>query len=119
MKHRNRQVHRKLQIETLDPRIVLSATPGLVGQYFNEIDLTDLASTRVDPTINFSESNWGSGPPGTGVVPDDQYSERWSGFVNIETAGNWTFYTNSNDGSADNKSSITGLSMQPQKIVPL
>lgn len=87
-----------LNLEPLEPRMVLSATPGLVGEYFNEIDLTDLASTRVDPTVNFAEVDWGDGPPGTNLIADDNYSERWTGFVNIETAGNWTFYTTSNDG---------------------
>ena len=70
---------------------------GLLGEYFNEIDLTSLADTRVDPVVNFPQ-DWGAAPPGTAVIADDNYSERWTGFVNIEQAGDWTFYTTSNDG---------------------
>ena len=84
-----------LRIESLERRMLLAA--GLAGEYFDEINLTSLADTRVDATIAFT-ADWGDAPPGTAVTPDDNYSERWLGFVNLETAGSWTFYTTSNDG---------------------
>lgn len=89
---------RALHLETLEPRLVMAALPGLVGEYYNEINLTGLATTRVDPVIDFDEANFGDGPAGTSVTPDDNYSERWTGFVKIDTAGSWTFSTLSNDG---------------------
>ncbi|MEM0926736.1 MAG: PA14 domain-containing protein, partial [Planctomycetota bacterium] len=75
----------------------MAAEMGLVGEYFDEIDLTSLADTRIDTTINF-EQDWGDAPPGTNVTPDDNYSSRWTGFVRIERPGDWTFWTTSNDG---------------------
>jgi hypothetical protein len=85
-----------LALESLEQRVVLDA--GLVGEYFNDTNLTQLASTRVDPTIDFLEVDWGNAPPGTGVAADDSYSERWTGQVKIDTTGSWTFSTISNDG---------------------
>ena len=93
LNHRSQSLVRRF--ECLEARKLLAA--GLSGEYFNEINLTGLADTRIDPTINFL-SDWGDAPPGTAVTPDDNYSERWTGFVNLQSAGNWTFYTTSNDG---------------------
>jgi hypothetical protein len=76
---------------------VQSGSSGLLGNYFNGINLTGPAGTRVDPTINFAP-DWGSKPAGTSVTADDNYSVRWTGFVQTSTAGSWTFYTRSNDG---------------------
>lgn len=74
------------------------ANAGLQGEYYNTENLSNLATIRVDDTIDFSESDWGDCPPGTEVICDDAYSERWTGYVHIETSGDWTFYTYSNDG---------------------
>jgi len=74
------------------------ANAGLQGEYYNTENLSNLASIRVDNTVNFSESDWGDCPPGTEVICDDAYSERWSGYVHIEALGDWTFHTYSNDG---------------------
>ncbi|WP_442485392.1 PA14 domain-containing protein [Aeoliella sp. SH292] len=71
--------------------------PGLKGEYFNSTSLTNLATTRVDQSINFT-SGWNSTPPGTTVTGDANYSIRWTGQVETPTAGNWTFFTTSNDG---------------------
>ncbi len=71
---------------------------GLLGEYYNQTDLTGLATTRVDATVNFVDADWVSSPTGTAVVADDNYSERWTGYVKVDTAGEWTFTTNSNDG---------------------
>ncbi len=73
-------------------------SPGLLGEYFNNEDLTDLASRRVDPQIDFSEDDWGDSPPGTNLDPDDEFSVRWTGFVRIDHPGVWKFHTFSNDG---------------------
>jgi arylsulfatase A-like enzyme len=71
--------------------------PGLKGEYFNSINLTNLATTRVDQSINFT-TGWNSTPPGTTVTGDANYSVRWTGQVETPTAGSWTFFTTSNDG---------------------
>jgi hypothetical protein len=57
---------------------------GLQGQYFNGIDFTDLATTRIDPLINFPE--WQIKLPGelTGVhnaIKDETYSIRFTGYL--------------------------------------
>lgn len=72
-------------------------TQGLKGEYFNDVALASPASTRVDATVNF-RSDWGSAPAGTAVTPDDVFSVRWTGEVDISAAGDWTFATTSNDG---------------------
>ena len=74
----------RLSCEDLECRRLLDA--GLFGEYFNETNLTSLADTRVDPVVNFSQ-DWGSAPPGTLVTPDDNYSDRWTGFVEIDKPG--------------------------------
>jgi alkaline phosphatase D len=81
----------------LDPPPPPPPSAGLFGEYFNSVNLTNLAGTRVDPTISF-KSDWGPAPPGTAVSADDVYSARWTGFVETAAAGAWTFYTTSNDG---------------------
>jgi hypothetical protein len=71
---------------------------GLIGEYFNTTNLTGtIATTRVDGTVNFP-TDWGAAPAGTAVTADDNYSVRWTGFVEASTAGSWTFFTTSNDG---------------------
>ncbi len=73
-----------------------NAVAGLTGEYYDTTSLTTLKTTRVDSTVDFT--TWGSVPTGTDVTADNMYSERWTGYVEIETDGNWTFYTYSNDG---------------------
>ncbi|HXG60019.1 MAG TPA: PA14 domain-containing protein [Planctomycetota bacterium] len=51
------------------------------------------ALTRVDATINFGFSN----PPGPGVQADD-FMVAWTGFLRINTGGNYTFNARSDDG---------------------
>ena len=106
-----RRVSVKPIFETLEPRLLLAA--GLTGDYYDTTNLTgSVVTTRVDATVNFTEADWGpsGGPTGTSVTADDNYSERWTGWVNTPAAGSWTFYTNSNDGVrlwVDNSQIIT------------
>lgn len=71
---------------------------GLTGHYFNLAYTQNFAGSpvleRIDTSINF---NWGTGSPDPLVVAD-QFSVRWTGFVQPRTTGAWTFYVNSNDG---------------------
>jgi hypothetical protein len=69
-------------------------TGGLSAEYFDNIDLTNLRVTRVDPTVNF---NWGTGSPDPSVAPDT-FSARWTGTVTPQFSQPYTFYTTSDDG---------------------
>lgn len=73
-----------------------TAQTGLNGEYFDDIQLSQLAEVRNDPVIDFT--SWTSAPHGTAVVPDNIYAERWTGFVLVDEPGEWDFSTFSNDG---------------------
>ncbi|OYW21714.1 MAG: hypothetical protein B7Z52_00535, partial [Burkholderiales bacterium 12-64-5] len=74
----------------------LSATPtsGLTGQYFSGSDFRTLLVTRQEPSIDFT---WGAGSPDV-LIPVDQFSVRWSGFIRPTTTGTYTFQSTSDDG---------------------
>ena len=67
---------------------------GLKGEYFSGMNFNTLLLTRVDDVVNF---DWGNGSP-AGTVPVNQFSVRWTGFIVIDVAGTYTFWTNSDDG---------------------
>lgn len=75
-----------------------SATPvnttGLLAQYYEGLDLTNLRQTRVDATVNFS---WGDSAPDP-ALPIDGFSVRWSGQILAPSSETYTFYTHSDDG---------------------
>jgi hypothetical protein len=66
---------------------------GLLANYYTDQNLTNLALTRVDPTVNF---NW-TGSPGA-PIPAGQFSARWTGRVQAQYSQLYTFYTDSDDG---------------------
>ena len=68
--------------------------PGLKGEYFSGTNFNTRVMTRIDNVVDF---DWGTGSPGGGV-PSDQFSVRWTGFVIINVAGTYTFWTDSDDG---------------------
>jgi len=71
------------------------AVPGLVGTYFNNKTLTGPpALVRVDSTVPF---DWGNAAPDPAVTADN-FSVRWVGTVRVQTSGNYTFQTISDDG---------------------
>jgi len=67
---------------------------GLMAQYFDSVNLTNLKITRVDPNI---DNNWGSGGPDPSVGTDT-FSIRWTGQVQPEFTETYTFYTTTDDG---------------------
>jgi hypothetical protein len=74
-----------------------SAVPvglGLLGTYWDNIDFTGTARTRIDPTVNF---DFGSGAPMPGMGADT-FSVRWTGQVRAKVSGTHTFFTMSDDG---------------------
>ena len=71
-----------------------STGTGLSATYFNNVDFTGTAVSRIDSTVNFS---WGSGSPATTIGPDT-FSARWVGQVEAQFTDTYTFYTRSDDG---------------------
>jgi glucose/arabinose dehydrogenase len=67
---------------------------GLTGQYFDNIDFTNLKLTRTDATVNF---NFGTGSPDP-LIAGDTFSVRWTGTVTPAFSQAYTFYTTSDDG---------------------
>jgi fibronectin type 3 domain-containing protein len=72
----------------------LGAGDGLLGQYFDNIDFTNLVVTRVDPTVNF---DFGGGSPDP-AIGADTFSVIWSGQVQAQFTETYTFFTTSDDG---------------------
>jgi hypothetical protein len=68
--------------------------PGLKGEYFSGMNFNTLVLTRVDNVVDF---NWGQGSPAP-EVPVNNFSVRWTGFIIINVAGSYTFWTDSDDG---------------------
>ena len=72
----------------------LATGTGLTGQYFNNQDFTGTTQTRVDGTVNF---DWGTAAPVSGFGVDT-FSARWTGELETQFSGTYTFYTTSDDG---------------------
>jgi CubicO group peptidase (beta-lactamase class C family) len=73
---------------------VSAAGTGLLGEYYDNKDLTVFKATRIDPTINFS---WGLKSPDP-VVGTDTFSVRWTGQVEARFSEIYKFYTFTDDG---------------------
>ena len=73
---------------------VLGQGNGLKGEYYNNIDFTDLALERTDARVNF---DWGEGSPNS-RIGNDTFSVRWSGRIEPLYSETYTFQTTSDDG---------------------
>jgi hypothetical protein len=71
-----------------------TAGTGLLGRYYGTRDLTGAVLLQRVEAVNF---NWNASAPATGV-PKDNFSIRWSGYVQTTTAGAYQFQTVSDDG---------------------
>ena len=71
-----------------------SAGIGLDGNYFNNMDFTSPALTRIDPVINF---DWGTGSPDPSMGAET-FSIRWEGQIKPNYSETFTFYTTTDDG---------------------
>ncbi|MBX4212472.1 beta-galactosidase [Candidatus Pacearchaeota archaeon] len=83
-------------VDTMIP----SAGKGLKGEYYQDMKQPDgqfarLALTRIDPAINF---DWKRGSPDNKTLEADSFTVRWTGKIFIPKAGNYTFFTKSDDG---------------------
>ena len=67
---------------------------GLLGEYFNNSNFTDLKLTRVDPTINFY---WDAGSPAPTIAPDT-FSVRWTGQLEPSKSEAFTLIARTDDG---------------------
>src|SRR6185436_12185536 len=67
---------------------------GLTGTYYNNLDFTGTARTRLDSTVNLDS---GTGSPVAGIGADT-FSVRWTGRVRAKVTGTHTFWTQTDDG---------------------
>jgi len=67
---------------------------GLKGEYYNGKSFNTLKLTRIDPQVYF---NWGVSSPNP-LLPVDNFSVRWTGFIEPRFTGLYTFYLNSDNG---------------------
>lgn len=67
---------------------------GLTGSYFNSVDLTTPAFTRVDAKIDF---DWTDKSPDA-AIESDTFSVRWTGAIVPRHSEEYTFTTLSDDG---------------------
>ncbi|MEQ1825597.1 MAG: PA14 domain-containing protein [Pirellula sp.] len=97
-RRRTKAYVRRLQVEGLEARQLLASDTtsgiGLLGQYFNNSNLTDLAIVRNDPNIAF---NWGIGSPDV-LIGADTFSARWSGQLEAVYTESYRFYVSADNG---------------------
>lgn len=74
--------------------ITAGAFNGVRGEYYDNIDFTNLALIRYDPQINF---DWGLGSPDPSIDANT-FSCRWTGRVRPLYSQTYTFQTRSDDG---------------------
>ena len=74
--------------------IVGSAGAGLKGEYYDNMDFTNLKVTRTDAQVNF---DWTTGSPDASIGADT-FSARWSGLLLVPETGAYTFSTLNSDG---------------------
>ncbi|MEK7150828.1 MAG: PQQ-dependent sugar dehydrogenase, partial [Patescibacteria group bacterium] len=67
---------------------------GLLGEYFNNKDLTASILNRIDSIINF---DWGYDSPSP-QIDSETFSARWTGQIMPQFSELYTFYTMSDDG---------------------
>ncbi len=72
-----------------------TAMHGLQAEYFKNASLSGTPVVRREPQIDY---NWGLGVPIDGLT-DDQWSVRWTGFVQPAHSETYTFTVASDDGA--------------------
>ena len=78
----------------VDDDFVQSNGTGLTGQYYNNLDFTELEVIRKDAEVDFA---WGRGAPAGGLSPET-FSIRWTGYVEPPYSETYTFHTITDDG---------------------
>jgi len=67
---------------------------GLFGEYYSDTSFGTLVLTRTDSLIDF---DWGLGSPDV-LIPDEEFSVRWTGTVQPRYTEAYTFTTTADDG---------------------
>ena len=83
---------------TQDSELIPTNIPlgdGLIGEYYNDTEFSDLALTRTDSAIDF---NWGDNSPDDLINPN-RFSVSWQGGIEAEYSETYTFTTRSDDGT--------------------
>jgi GH35 family endo-1,4-beta-xylanase len=95
---RSRDRRRRFTLERLEPRCLLAAGPnqaaGLTATYFDNVDLTGTAVTRIDPFVDF---DFGEGSPAPGIGAES-FSARWTGQLRPAYTEDYTLYARSDNG---------------------
>lgn len=73
---------------------VAAISSGLIAEYYNEKDLSQLALVRSDAAIDF---DWSEGSPDASMA-SDTFSVRWTGQITPQFSQTYTFYARSDDG---------------------
>ena len=74
--------------------IVGAAGNGLKGEYFDNVDFTNLKVTRTDSQLNF---DWGTASPDP-LIGADTFSARWTGQLLVPETATYKFSSLSSDG---------------------
>jgi uncharacterized protein YjbI with pentapeptide repeats len=82
----------------------LSSTPAGVGSAFSvpggtPTGIATLVASRTDAQINVTDTTGFLPNPAVAGLNVNNVAAKWSGFVNISTAGTYTFYSPSGDGT--------------------
>jgi PKD repeat protein len=75
-----------------------SFSPGFSASYYRGKSWTELAGTRVDSQIRFSDQSGYSWPIDM-VGRQENFSVSWDGYLQVPSGDTYTFYLNSDDGS--------------------
>lgn len=81
------------EAENTDYLAILPTGVGLRGRYFNSNDFTAFVRERVDPVIQYDESN---GAPEIGLDPT-KFSVRWTGHIKFNYDEKYTLYLTHNE----------------------
>jgi PKD repeat protein len=74
-----------------------SFTPGLLASYYYGKDWSNLALTRVDSGIDFTDQ--GSSWPNLADGRQDNFSVMWDGYISVPADSDYSFSLTSDDGS--------------------
>ncbi len=78
---------------SIAPGLSAGSANGLIAEYFDNIDFTNLVATGIEEPINF---NWQRTGPNT-CIDVDTWSARWTGNVTAPTSGTYTFQITGDD----------------------
>jgi PA14 domain/Baseplate J-like protein len=78
-----------------DPPTTVATGSGLYAEYFEGIAFDKRVLTVVDPRVDF---DWGSSETRDPAVPLDDFSARWTGWVQAPSTGDYVFTVRADDG---------------------